>query len=54
MDLIPDFFTIERAREQRNAEQNRRREELHRRIEETRLKLQSVSVLQYFFYIFGL
>jgi len=39
--LLRNAGAIERAREQRNAEQNRRREELHRRIEETRLKLQS-------------
>jgi len=41
--LVRNAGAIERAREQRNADQNRRREELHRRIEETRIKLQSIS-----------
>ena len=36
--------TIARAQSFRDDEQNRRREELQRRIEETRKKLQNVSV----------
>ena len=37
------FFAAAAARQLRDAEQNRRREELQRRIQETRLKLQNVS-----------
>merc|ERR1719415_274907 len=35
--------TIAAARQMRDAEQNRRREELQRRIEETRMKLQNIG-----------
>ena len=37
-------FSTAAARQTRDADQNRRREELQRRIEETRQKLQNVSI----------